>query len=295
MTFELLGTARDELRLLVDPATGYSLALGGHPALVADDPVVVRLGDVPVELGLRIEVVPASIDPKALALATTSAYVKQRSDDASVKIKRISDDKRPLDTVAGTHAIYRVRGTDADPVMEQLYLLLRATSDDQLWALHQTTRFRSADLDVFEWAHLRAAIFDQSHWDPAFPRDIPPPTLWPRTSAFAVLSAKLDLTADAWRGARAKAEAIGELEPHSQRALFEALMTLAQSDDPPRHRLPKMVIDYYTRHLSAIGPAHATDVLLRDLSTVETMHDFRAWAWQGFWAIARRDRLVTQR
>lgn len=299
--FELLGAAGDETRLLRERTTGYTVALPGHPQLgtvpegVPTYDAIVTLVDVPVELGFRIDDVPASgMDPKALAHSFALAYAKNRAatDLPAPRIDPMPPTLRPISTIGGARAIYRLRDTTPNPMMEQVVILLEPASSGVL-ALTHTTRFRTADLDTFEWAHLRAAIFDQHHWDVDYPRDRPSP-IWPPESEIARCSAKLQLTPAAWDEAAAKAALIGQLSNDHAVALVEPLMAFVQTNDPPRMRLHPKMFPVFMQRIAGVGPGHVAEALLRNLERCLTTLDLRAWAWQCMWAIARQDRIAQQ-
>src|SRR5450432_98118 len=82
--FELLGTDDDETRMLVHRASGYAVAMPGHPRASAahlDSPasdIVITLTDKPVELAYRLDTMPASLEPEALAVSLALAYGSAR-------------------------------------------------------------------------------------------------------------------------------------------------------------------------------------------------------------------------
>jgi hypothetical protein len=284
---------------LIEPTTGYTVALPGHPQIVATPDgmpaydVVVQLRDVPVELGFRIDDVPnTGMDPKALAHSFVMAYASNRGVVGArpPRIDPLPPENRPVGTIGGALAIYRLRDTDADPVMEQVYILLRP-SPSGLWCLTHTTRFRASALDVFEWSNLRAAIYDQHHWNPDSPRDRPTP-IWPTESEIAICGAKLDLTPAGWQEAAAKAALIGQLSEDHGLALVEPLMAFVQTNDPPSKRIDPIVFPLYMQRIASIGPGNVAEAMLRNIERCRTTHDIRAWAWQCMWAIARQDKIA---
>jgi hypothetical protein len=284
--FKVLGVDGDETRLLVDE-TGYSVPLPGHPSLgavVLDGPptydVILELGDASVEHGFRRDDIPDGNAPRALAQALSLAYATNRA-ASPPRPRPIADRLRP-GTAAGAQVTYPLRD-EFEPTIEQLWVLLRPTSSG-VAALYHTTRFRTADLDLLRWAHLRALIIDQHRWGE--PRTTPP-ALYP-PSAFALPAAKLELTDRAWAEAQAKAADLGALTSEQATALADALCELAQTDDPPGQTLLPPQIELAMRKVTAVGASQAAEVLLRNLETCKTAYDLRAWAWQCAWAIGNR-------
>jgi hypothetical protein len=280
----LLGAEGDETRLLVDE-TGYSVPVPGHPSLGAvsrDGPptydLIVELGDANVEHGFRRDAIPDGNEPRALAQALSLAYATNRA--ASPPRPRPIADRLLAGTAAGAQVTYPLRD-EPEPTIEQLWVLLRRTSSG-VAALYHTTRFRTADLNMLQWAHLRSLILDQHRWGE--PRTTPP-SLYP-PSVFALPAARLDLTDAARAEAQAKAADIGELTSAQTTALADVLLELAQTDDPPAQ--PPQ-IERSMRKVAAVGPSTAAGVLLRNIETCKTAFDLRAWAWQCTWAIGNRD------
>jgi hypothetical protein len=280
--FKVLGVEGDETRLLVDE-TGYSVPLPGHPTLgkvSRDGPptydAILELGDAGVEHGFRRDDIPDGKEPRALAQALALAYATNRA--ASPPSPRpIADRLRP-GTAAGAQVTYPLRD---EPTIEQLWVLLQPTSSG-VAALYHTTRFRTADLDLLQWAHLRSLIIDQHRWGE--PRTTAP-SLYP-PSAFALPAARLDLTDAAWAEAQAKAADLGELTSEQTTALADVLLELAQTDDPPPQS-PQL--ELAMRKVATVGPSKAAEVLLRNLEACKTAFDLRAWAWQCAWAIGNRE------
>jgi hypothetical protein len=285
--FKLLGAEGDETRLVVDE-TGFSVPLPGHPTLGAvflDGPpnydVIVKLGDAGVEHGFRRDDLPPGNDPRALAQALSLAYGTNRA--ASPPRPRPIPDRLRPGTGAGAQVTYPLRD-EPEPTIEQLWLLLRPTPSG-FAALYHTTRFRTADLNILQWAHLRSLVLGQHRWDE--PRTTAP-SLYP-PSAFALPTARLDLTDAAWAEAQAKAADVGALTTDQTTALADVLLELAQTDDPPAQTLIPPQLQLTMRKIAMVGPSKAAEVLLRNLEACKTAFDLRAWAWQCAWAIGNRD------
>lgn len=298
--FDLLGATGDETRMLVERTSGYSVPLPGYPSpvlVVASTPkydAMVVLGGATtdpgapasalrVAHGFRLDEVPAGPEPRALAQALVTAYAANRA-ASPARPRPIPDRLRP-GTVAGGQATYPLRDA-ADPTIEQLWVLVRP-SPQGFWALHHTTRFRTADLNALQWAHLRSLVVDKHHWDPDAPRTTAPAMYPP--SAFARPAAKLDLTDEAWHEATAKARDVGPLADEQTTALADLLVEIAQTDDPPSTPVIPPLLQLHMRKIAMCGPTRAAEALLRNLQACKTMFDLRAWCWQCAWAIGNRE------
>jgi hypothetical protein len=290
--YELLGGNDDETRMLREGTTGYSLVIPGRPLVATAAErgprydVTVALRDLPATLGFRIDDLPTSLEPKALAAALATAYASSRAEKPP-RVRPIGTHMRPPSTLAGADAVYAVRDA-AEPTMEQVWLLLHG-SPRGVWALYFTTSFRSADVNTFQWGHLRAAMIDQHGWDSVRPRG-GPLAMWP-ASEITKPSAKLDLTDDAWKIAEWKAQNVGSLTPDVVIELGDLLRDEVQSDLSPRAELVETRADTIRGHIRRGVPPSAAEALLRDLDRCRTMHDLRGWAWQCAWAIGNRAEL----
>lgn len=292
--FVLLGADSDETRLLLDRATGYSVSIPGHPVLSVPSQdarprydVIVTLRDLAVEHGFRIDEVPAGMEPVELARAFATAYAKNRSPvDSKVTIKPITQRLRPGAT-GGAQGVYPLRDT-SEPTMEQIWVMVRPAPNG-LWALYHTSRFRNSDVNVLRWAHVRASVIDQHHWDPDQPRSAAA-QIWP-TSTFALPSAKLDFTDSAWSEAQAKARDMGVLTREQTIGLADLLRDVAQTDEPPRGVVLPPTIQIFTNRIAMYGPTQAAEAILRNFAHCKNVLDLRGWAWQCAWAIGNRHSL----
>ncbi len=286
---ELLGGDADETRLLRDRTTGYSVAIPGHPTITsppATGPrydVVVALRDLPAQLGFRIDDLPTSLDPRELARALATSYATTRAAKPP-SLKPISEHMRPPTSTAGAQSVYPLADV-TDPAMEQLWVVLHP-SPTGVWALYHTTWFRTADVNTFQWGHLRAAMIYQHAWDREHPRDVAP-SIWP-PSTITKPTANLDLTDEAWRVAESKAHDVGPIGAAEVVEIGDILRTEVQSDQSPRAEVVEMRADTIRGKIRRSAPPRVADVLLADLDQCHTMHDLRGWAWQGAWAVGNR-------
>ncbi len=289
MQFELLGGDNDETRVLRERTTGYSLAIPGHPFIVATPEggprydVVVQLRDVTAHLGFRIDDLPTSLEPKALAGALASSYANGRA-KTPPRVKPLAVHMRPTSALAGADAVYPLRDV-AETTIEQIWLLLHA-SPSGVWALYHTIWFRSADVNTFEWGHLRASMIDQHAWDRENPREVAP-SIWP-PSEITKPSARLELTDEAFAVAQWKAQNVGTFTPELVIEFGDMMREVVQIDQPPRTEIVEFNTDPIRGKIQRSLPPPAAAVLLRDLDRCHTMHDLRGWALGCAWAVGNR-------
>jgi hypothetical protein len=290
--FELLGTSTDETRLLVHKGAGYSIPIPGHPVVAtapAGSPAygaIVRMADVPIEHGFRLDDLPTSTEPAGLAQALATAYANARA-ETPPPVRAVPPKLRADGAAAAASALYVLRDA-ADRSMEHLVVTIKPRNAAAVWALYHTARYTIREVNPIRWAHVRTAIADKQHWDPAAPRRTTP-ALWPATSAFAECSAALKLTESAWAEASAKAAAIGPLADDETEALAKLILGMANNDDPPTLALHPYILELAMRQIAMQGPTRAAEAILRNLAEVKTTHDLRAWCWQCVWAIGNRD------
>src|SRR4051794_19660259 len=116
MRFELLGSAADETRLLVERETGYSIPIPGHPAL-AQPPAtlpayaaLVLMADQPINLGFRIDTLPVGVELQPLATALAATYATNRAGHAP-GVTQLLGRELAHGATAGARSIYDVRET----------------------------------------------------------------------------------------------------------------------------------------------------------------------------------------
>lgn len=286
--FVLLGSESDETRVLCEPASGYSVALVGHPRLapVPDGPprydALVALADVKAQHGFRIDDVPSSMPPQALAVAFATAYTNTRAATAT-PVAAIDLKYLPTGSEGGATAQYRVRdGHPSD--IEQVWVATKP-SPNGVYALYHTTRCNLGDVNTIRWLHLRATCLGQHRWsEPELPR----PAIWP-ASEMATPTAKLELTESEWSEAAAKARELERLSDEAQAELIPFFSSVARTDNPPASVLHQKELEIRWGQLSRMVEPKLADVFLRNLPRCRTALDLRAWAWQCVWAIGNRN------
>lgn len=292
--FELLGSDDDHTRLLVSREAGYSIPVPGRPLLrptPAGPPaydVVVEMRDLPMELGFRIDRLPAGTDPQALVIALAQAYGTNRATEVP-SVRPLRGSQLARGAAGGATCVYNVRpAADANPearVMEQVEVHVRPHAD-RLHALYYTVRYLVPGVSPVQWGHFRAAVRGHQLWDPEQP--VPAvPTLFP-PSAFAAPNVTLSFTDHAWVEARAKAADLGQMSDDETTALLQALVEFSNNDTPPTLELPRLFVDLIPGRVRSIARPDIAEPLLRNFDEVKTVHDLRAWIWQCVWAIGNR-------
>lgn len=277
--FELDG--RDGTWLLRDRTSNYSVALIGSPTVCAgtDDvvryDVIVKLGDVEIEYGVRIDDIPAPTDPKALAETLAFAYAKNRALGAP-PVSNIPEPYLPTGAVGGAKAQYRLRGSETE--IERVWIATKA-SPTGVWALYFTTRANLEVVNPIGWSHLLSTLNGQHRWGD----DLPRTPIWPTTSSIALPKAELELTDAAYEDARAMAR---DLVGHEiGDTVIGTLSRLAQTDEPPAATIDQARRETARAKISTLLAPKTAEILFRDLERCETMLDFRGWVWQCVWAI----------
>jgi len=89
-------------------------------------------------------------------------------------------------------------------------------------------------------------------------------------------------------GAREKSACVGEISRENVDTLADYLLDIAIDDQPPT--LPWVpFLNVHTRaRVAMIAGGDIADVLCRDLDSVDSMHDFRGWAWECYLAVGNR-------
>ncbi len=288
--FELRGSPDDETRLLAHASLGYVIALPGHPRLVPATTAspkydaVVQMQDAPFELGFRMDEIPTDFAAKDLLPSLMASYVGSRArtpDRVSLEWVR----GRPLPDGASTamRANYELAGTDP-AAMEFLCIVLKNTHKG-FHAMHMTLRYRLGDVSPFAWSNVRAALLAHHSWVPTKP---PSTNIWPDRSVFVPRSARFELSEAAMKQAVEKAAEIEGLLPGDSDRLATLLLDWTNKPLPPASPRYDELESEVARSIASCLPARAAEVLMRNFHEVESMHDFRGWLWQQFWAVANR-------
>ncbi len=280
----LLGADEQETRLLVHQASNFAVSIPGHPRAsvpTSESPkydVLVKLTDVPLELGFRAERDPGQMPPDARVTTHALAYASQRTGGAP--------SVAPVNALLarGAQAAATTMYTPEDGTMEHLVVTTACTDDGTVWCLYQTARFCPGELSPVEWANLRTAIMSGQSWVTS---DRPKTSVWPR-SELVEPSARMLFTPRACQEAEAKARDMGPLTNDETHVLAQRLLAFPNSDDPPGLPIGRTTLEHAKLQIASCAPEQASKVLLRNLEQVKTAHDFRAWCWQCIWAIGNR-------
>ncbi|HEY0255699.1 MAG TPA: hypothetical protein VGC41_29420, partial [Kofleriaceae bacterium] len=281
--------AEDDVRLWVNRAAGYAIALPGAPWVVeGPDGVprydaVVQLSDLPLNIGIRIDTIPTQIEPTALVTSLALAYAKNRV-DAAVKGQHVAEGNLPRGAVAGISCTYSLRQADASGpgMMEHLYVAARPAGAN-VEVLYLTARFHVPGVNPFQWRQFRGAIFGQQRWDGSG-LDGPPPRLFP-DGVIAHPGVSLAFTDHGMAEASAKAELIARQPEEVVSTLMSTLLGHISEEAPPMMELPHVFSHLIPSRMRQALPEGLAEVLLRNFDEVTTFHDLRAWAWQCVWAV----------
>ena len=292
--FELRGTDDDETRILVHTQLGCSIAIPGHPHLVGvtgDGPsrdIVVKMSDAPIELGFRMDELPTKITPNNLAPALLTSYAQMRArDPATVASQVLSGKMLPAGAETGMCASYKVIGA-IDDAMEFVAITLKPARNEIVHALHMTVRYRISETTPFAWSNLRSLLLHHQSWQPGRLARAP---VWPATSAFLKLSPLFELTDEAKAEARDKAENVGEIDRATVNQLADLLLESTNQNSPPIDPwFDGLTHDIAIKIAMCVG-TRVAELLLRDTPQIKSVHDFRGWLWECYWAVGNRAEL----
>lgn len=287
--FELQGNDGDETRLLMHPGRGYSIALPGRVQVAAAPmqgpryDIVLKMTDAVVELGFRMDDVPTEILAQNLVPTSAATYAYNRArNPRSVAVKTLMGRTLPRGANRGVYTNYELDSTD-DEAMEFLMVVGRNASPGIVHELYVTARFRKSEMTPFAWSNLRPALLNHHSWTPSEP---PAMQIWPERCLYAVPSVRFRLTPSALAEAEAKAHDVGHVDEKNIETLADFLIESTNVQLPPAD--PYDVSEFMTELASRVPPRLA-QVLLRDISSVTTVHDFRGWLWECYCGVGNRD------
>jgi uncharacterized protein (TIGR02996 family) len=294
--FELRGEDGEETRLLVHAERGYSIAVAGRPRVgttTGEGPrydIVLKMDDVPVELGFRMDAVETQIEAPQLVPALTLAYAQSRaSNPEQISPNTLVGKMLAPGATAGGHVVYPLRGED--DAME--YVAITGKQDaGVVHALHMTVRYRKSDVTPFAWSNLRPALMFHQSWTAA---KSPSMQVWPVTSCFVPCSARFQLTDAAREEGRAKSQEIGVLSAEDVDRIAGALLEATMANWAPSSPWHESLTEEAARDIARAMPSVVAQVLLRNIDKVESVHDFRGWLWQCFWSVGNRAGLRADR
>jgi hypothetical protein len=180
-------------------------------------------------------------------------------------------------------ANYAVRG-DEENLMEFLAITVKP-SRTGVHALHMTVRYRRGETSPFAWSNLRPALLFHQSWTAG---KLPSTTVWPEHTVFAEPSVQFELSPDAMRDAEAKAGEVQGLLPGDDVKLADVLLWWANRDFPPSYPLPDDLEMSVATQIASCVPSRVAEVILRNFKDAQSLHDFRGWLWQSYWAVMNR-------
>jgi hypothetical protein len=285
--FELHGPAGDETRLIAHATAGYALAVPGRPRIVAptgDGPrydVRMQLDDAPVEIGLRLDDLGATpIDRDALLTSLAMAYVQARAvAPREDSVTHAGHKGRAPGAHAAVSSNYPLRGDD--PLASEFLLVTLRESA----MLYLTVRYRRGEFTPFAWGSLRSILLNHQSWTPG---TLPSLDVWPSTPHFVKASIAFELLPAAQAEARAKSAGVGAISREHVDMLADFLLDIAIDVQPPTLPWAPFLNQHARARVGMIAGGDIADVLCRDLDSVDSMHDFRGWAWQCYVALGNR-------
>lgn len=280
--------------MLVHTQLGYSISLAGHPRFVAppsEGPsydAVIRMDDAPIELGFRMDEIPTEAEAGDMLPALVASYAMSRARNTdALEPDWIRGRPRPDGCDGAMRVTYELRGEDP-AAMEFLAIMVKHARKG-MHALHMTVRYRRGETSPFAWSNLRAALLFHHSWDPTKP---PSTKIWPERSVFVPRSVRFELSEGAMRQAEEKAAKISGLLPGDSERLAQVLVDFSNGMYPPTYPRHDELEGEVARAIVACVPSRVAEILMRNFHEVESLHDFRGWLWQQFWAVANRAELA---
>ena len=228
--------------------------------------------------------IPSDLQAGNLLPAVITSYASARARDPDeLDLDWIRGNPLPDGADAGMRVNYPLRGDD-DAAMEFLAIVLKRTGAG-FHAMHMTVRYRRGDISPFAWSNLRPALLFHHTWEPEGSVST---QIWPERAVFVPRSVRFELTPGAMRQTEQKAGEISGLLPGDSERLARVLLDFTNGMYPPSYPRPDELEGDVARRIVACLPAKAAEVLLRNFHEVESLHDFRGWLWQQYWAVANR-------
>lgn len=176
----------DETGLLSDPASGFSMAIPGHPyqSVTLDHPQVPRhdarvmVKDVPVELRFRRDPRPEAIKAAPLAVALVQSFASNRC-ESQINLQPAQEaQRRAWGVEAAASAIYPLKRFDPSGAdTEEVLVIVHAQR-----VMTITRAFPGAFTDSLRWTLFNTACNGSISWGPVGASPEAPPTLWPESA-----------------------------------------------------------------------------------------------------------------
>lgn len=246
--------------------------------------VAIKLGDAPLELGFRMDEVPTDTTAARLLPALISSYASLRAESPnSLDVDWLRGKAAANGGHGAMRVNYQLRGDDP-MAMEFLAIILKPMPKG-FHALHLTIRYRRGEFTPFAWSNFRWALLFSQSWVPG---RLASTALWPEQPLFLQPSVKFELTERASREAQLKAEQVGNVSSSDSEQLARVLLEWTNKPAPPIWDCPEDVEIEVSREIVQSVPSRVAEVLLRNLGEAKTLHDFRGWLWQCYWAVGNR-------
>ncbi len=276
----LILSNNDETGLLVDPQNGFSMALAGHPyqTVTLQHPELPRhdarvmIKDVPVEVRLRVDPRPESIQATALAGALAQTFAANRTRAEALQIQPAQEtQRRSWGVEAAASAIYPLKRFDPSGAdTEEVLVLVHAQK-----VMTITRSFPGAFTDSLRWTLFNTASNGSISWKPQEQPPSTPPALWP-PSTFLEPGVHGRLKPDR----RAQARALGSTLPSTLiQKVAPRLETLLYGSEAPAYRLDEPTRRFMGDYLlEAFDGTAAVGFIKAHLPQVHNAHDSRGLA-----------------
>lgn len=182
----LILSGDDEAGLLVDPGSGFSMALPGHPyqTVTLEHPEVPRhdarvmIKDVPVEVRCRLDARPEDMKAAPLAVALAQAFASNRS-QGKINVQPAQEaQRRAWGVEAAASVIYPLKRFDPSGAdTEEVLVLIR---DQRVMTI--TRAFPGAFTDSLRWTLFNTASNGSIAWTGDGEPPEAPPVIWPEST-----------------------------------------------------------------------------------------------------------------
>lgn len=273
-----LTSAGDDVAILSDPRCAFHMLIPGRPVLVQpEDPIWnarIRVKDVPVELCYRLNEIPVTKKPTAIALGLGQAFAYARCATARLpRVRAATMAHRQLWQVeAAASALYSLAQPDASGVDTEEVLILYQSGQ----VITVLKRFCASAVSCISWRLFHSAMSSSIRWSPYADANAQLP-LWPDSDyllsgIFPILHAKHQARVQSLQ-ARLRGTTASDLEFIAQ------LMTLLQGCEAPSLQInPEDRLHYAHYLLDACPFPILKETILDALSKIRTIHDLRGFA-----------------
>lgn len=273
-----LTSASDDVAIFSDPRCVFHMLIPGKPVLVLpEDPIWnarIRVKDVPVEICYRLNEIPVTKKPTAIALGLGQAFAYARcAADRLPHVRAASIAHRQLWQVeAAASALYSLAQPDASGVDTEEVLILYQSGQ----VITILKRFCASAVSGISWRLFQSALSSSIRWNPYADATAQLP-LWPdsdylRSGILPILHARHQAHVQSLR-ARLRSTTASTLEFIAQ------LMTLLQGCEAPSLQIAAEDRLRYAQYLLDVCPFPILkETILDALREIRTIHDLRGFA-----------------